>query len=466
MAIFIFDFSVKSSIISSVDLYPQSILTSSSSSSMSNIPPQNTPFPAPSLAILSFSLVYFAVVSTGHGEVIADAADDWVDANSLPAGWTYWTADQSSGGNETALNSDENIGNAGNRGFGPATSGLKGGVLGSAAAGNEFEIFSDGFAGHAAVEGQDLLLHPVANNTSNEFVIARYTVSAADVAIGTSATISGHFRDLVGGTSGNAGNSVQVFVYLNSSPEFAATGSSGRLSQSNGSFEFDLTIAENDEISFVVGRNGNWAGDETALQATIEVEPAPSGPVIADAGGDYINGNTFPSNWQYFQSDAANNGSQEALLATGRTVGDTGNTGFGGAGRSRSASVLGSIQGGSIFRLYPNAGHNGVEGVDLLIQPGNDSDDAFIIARYNVSTADLVGGSNFTISGSFRDLQGSANNSVAVFVYLNSNPLFSTTGSQGILTQANGTFNLTNVGLNDGDQIDFVVGKQWQLRRR
>ena len=410
-----------------------------------------------SLVASSLSIVFLAIGPTAHGEVIADAADDWVDANSLPAGWTYWTADQASSGNETALNSNEDIGNAGNRGFGPATSGLKGGVLGSAAAGNEFEIFSDGFAGHAAIEGEDLLLHPVANNSANEFVIARYTVSAADVAIGTSATISGHFRDLVGGTTGNSGNSVQVFVYLNSSPEFAATGSSGRLSQSNGSFEFDLTIAENDEISFVVGRNGHWGGDETALQATIEVEPAASEPVIADAGGDYINGNTFPSNWQYLQSDAANNGAEEVLDAGGN-VGETGNTGFGGAGQSNSASVLGSIEGGSIFRLYPNAGHNGVEGVDLLIQPGNGSDDNFIIARYNVSTADLFGGSNFTISGSFRDLQGNANDSVAVFVYLNSDPLFSTTGSQGILTQANGTFNLTNVGLNDGDQIDFVVG--------
>ena len=94
----------------------------------------------------------------------------------------------------------------------------------------------------------------------------------------------------------------------------------------------------------------------------------------------------------------------------------------------------------------------------MVIQPGDDSDDAFIIARYTVSTADLVGGSNFTISGSFRDLQGNANNSVDVFVFQNNTQLFNVTGSQGRLSQADGTFNLTGVTLNDGDSIDFVVG--------
>ena len=195
-----------------------------------------------------------------------------------------------------------------------------------------------------------------------------------------------------------------------------------------------------------------------------EVPTPPSGPiaVIADAGADYVNGNTFPSGWQYLQSNSENGGSQEELLAAGQTVGQTGNTGFGGDGSLGSASLLGSIQGGSQFGLYSGAGHNGVQAVDLLIQPGNSSSDSFIIARYNVSTADLNGGSVFSITGSFRDEQGGTDNndSVEVFVFQNNTPLFAATGANGRLFEPDGTFNLTGITLNDGDIIDFVVGRR------
>ena len=224
----------------------------------------------------------------------------------------------------------------------------------------------------------------------------------------------------------------------------------------NGTF-----VADSNSQNLVVTSNRQGVRLTGYQLREIPAQPTEPTTVVADAGGDYVSGNSLPSGWQYFQSNSANGGSGEEPLAGGQTVGETGNTGFGGAGTANSASILGSVQGGSFFGLYNNAGHNGVEGVDLLIQPGNNSDDAFIIARYNVSTADLVGGSNVSISGSFRDLQGGTggnNTSVDVFVYQNDVELFNATGARGRLFESNGTFNLTNITLNDGDQIDFVVG--------
>ncbi|MGJ8723164.1 MAG: PQQ-dependent sugar dehydrogenase [Roseibacillus sp.] len=185
----------------------------------------------------------------------------------------------------------------------------------------------------------------------------------------------------------------------------------------------------------------------------------PTGPVIvADTAADYIDAATFPTGWQYFEATAASGGT-EAALAANQSVGDSANIGFGGAGDVDSASILGS---GSPYRLYSSAGHSGVAGTDLLIQPGNDSDDAFIIARYTISAADIANGVNAEIAGSFRDLQGGTSgnggNSVAVSVYHNSTSLFSATGSAGRLFEVDGTFLLSNVVVAAGDTISFVVG--------
>ncbi|MGJ8635200.1 MAG: hypothetical protein ACSHX7_14895, partial [Luteolibacter sp.] len=97
----------------------------------------------------------------------------------------------------------------------------------------------------------------------------RYTATAADVAKGT-ASVFGSFRDLSGATTGGSANSIAVGVYHNSNLLFSATGASGRLLQSAGSFSIsDLSVVEGDTISFVIGNNGNYAGDESALRASI-----------------------------------------------------------------------------------------------------------------------------------------------------------------------------------------------------
>ena len=459
-------------------------------------PPHKQPFPQNPLSFLSHfpsplflftskkkfisPLTALGLLATqSQGDVIADAAADYVSAaggpttalTAPPSGWSYLGSTAENGGSTVPLTAGQ-VGNqnASYQGFsGNSTAGTASVYGTNTADPAQFEIFSNGGPNNGVV-GSDLLLHPGQGGNSDEFVIVRYTVGDDSQFEAGTGAISGSFRDLVVG--GNAAaQSVTVAVYQNSTSLFATTGGTsaqgtqGVLTQADGTFNLTgLTLTTGDTIDFVVGINGQFGADETALNAQISVDlaPPPIETVIADAGGDYVNGNNFPSGWQYLQSNAANGGSDEELLAAGQTVGETGNTGFGGAGQVNSASVLGSIQGGSVFGLYNTADHNGVEGVDLLIQPGNSSDDGFIIARYTVSTADLVGGSNFSISGSFRDEQGGTNNndSVAVFVYQNSSLLFDASGASGRLFQANGTFDLTNVTLNDGDTIDFVVGRK------
>ena len=179
---------------------------------------------------------------------------------------------------------------------------------------------------------------------------------------------------------------------------------------------------------------------------------------IADAAADYVGRRTLPAGWEYFSSGEASGATLNAL-ASNQTVGTEGNRGFGGAGDLDSACILGS---GSPYELYSNAAHNGVAGQDLLIQPGNDTDDDHIIARYEFSSSDLTAGNIVKISGSFRDLQSSsaaaAQDSVAVSIYHNATLLFSKQGANSVLTQANGSFDLGAVAVSVGDTISFVVG--------
>ena len=108
-------------------------------------------------------------------------------------------------------------------------------------------------------------------------------------------------------------------------------------------------------------------------------------------------------------------------------------------------------------------------GTDLLLHPGGGDPDSYVIVRYTVSDPEgtLLPNTGI-VSGSFRELitpnNLNANNagSVDVFVYQNSSQLFLfdnlddlATGS--MLSQADGTFNLTGLTLADGDTIDFVV---------
>ena len=202
--------------------------------------------------------------------------------------------------------------------------------------------------------------------------------------------------------------------------------------------------------------------------------------VLADAAADYVAAagspttalTTLPAGWSVLGATAANGGAETSL-----TVGQVGNQsaayqGFVGVSNSGTAAVYGTNTADPAqFEIFSNGDPNGgVVGTDLLLHPGQGGNaDAFVIVRYTISASDassILAGSG-SISGSFRDLivgGGAAAQSVTVDIYQNSTSLFSTAGgtaaqgTQGILTAADGTFNLTGLTLTAGDTIDFAVG--------
>ncbi|MDP4625270.1 MAG: PQQ-dependent sugar dehydrogenase [Akkermansiaceae bacterium] len=220
---------------------------------------------------------------------IADAAADYSGPTSLPPRWQYLLA-SSPTATPTALATNQAVGTEGHNGFGGGGLADSASILGSRTGANPFRLYSN--AGHNGVEGVDLLFQP-GDLGSEDNIIARYTVSAADVALGTTATLSGSFRDLQGNTSGDAGGSVRVYVYHNSSKLFDVTGANGRLTQANGTFNLtDITVAAGDTISFIVGSNGNYGGDETAVKASISVEPSFIPVAAKDDSFDVLIGST------------------------------------------------------------------------------------------------------------------------------------------------------------------------------
>jgi arylsulfatase A-like enzyme len=194
---------------------------------------------------------------------IIDAANEYIDASGFPAGWQYLEASESIGGTEVALISSTVVGSEGNTGFGGADTSA---VLGSADIGT-FVIDSDHTANNG-VAGTDLLIVPD-DDSDRDYVIVRYTIDENDVSFGkTRASISGSFRDLVGTISDD---SVTAQVFHNGTELFSVTGSNGQLTQAAGTFDLsDITVAEGDTISFVVGCNGDSDGDEVALSASFE----------------------------------------------------------------------------------------------------------------------------------------------------------------------------------------------------
>ena len=243
-----------------------------------------------------------------HAVEVANAASDYQTAQGIvagttapiqpPEGWTYLASTAATGGTEVALTPQTGIGNAGNQGFaiesgidlggGP----LFVGVLGSIAGGTEFEILTDGLEGNgrtdggaspgnSGVVGTDLLISP-GESEQTAFIIMRYTISAADIANGTFATLQGNFRDLTGRPDrGGPAESITADIFLNETSVFAVTGgaaaqgTSSFLEETTGTFGvFDLVVEAGDTISFVVGNNGSIAGDESALAATIDLDTA------------------------------------------------------------------------------------------------------------------------------------------------------------------------------------------------
>lgn len=255
-------------------------------------------------SLLALFAVFALAVSTTSKALsqvvtLADAAGDYVfeaggPANALtaaPNNWNYLGSTAANGGTETRLTAGA-VGNQGNAyqgfvgvsGFGTAV------VYGTnTASPDQFEIFSNGDVNNAVV-GTDLLLHPGQVTNADRFVIARYTNT--DQVLAGTVEIAGSFRELVVG--GNAAaESVEVFIYQNDNLLFSAQGGTtaqgtrGILEQAAGTFSLTgLSLAVGDRIDFVVGTNGHFGADETALQATISGErisdPAPSNLTISN----------------------------------------------------------------------------------------------------------------------------------------------------------------------------------------
>ncbi|MGJ8639188.1 MAG: sulfatase-like hydrolase/transferase [Opitutaceae bacterium] len=198
----------------------------------------------------------------------------FINGSTLPGGWQFLYASEASGGTEVAMTAGSTVGTQFNTGFAGAASAA---LIGNASTGT-FAI-NTANTGNGGVLGTDLLVVPD-ENASSDFVIVRYTVEEQNVSFGyTNATITGSFRDLVGGTSDD---SVSVHVFHNNTELFTATGGAGRLSETDGTFDLsDVTVAANDTISFVIGSKGSSEGDEVALRATIVFE-AETSPVNGD----------------------------------------------------------------------------------------------------------------------------------------------------------------------------------------
>ncbi|VGO13210.1 Arylsulfatase [Pontiella desulfatans] len=214
----------------------------------------------------------------GMGGVV-DAANEFINGSVLPYGWDYLEASAPIGGSEAAMTFNTVVGSEGNTGF--AGSGAAA-LIGSADAGS-YVIDSANTANNGVV-GTDLLVVP-----GDGYVIVRYTIEENDVSFGkTSATISGSFRDLVGGTSDD---SVSVQVFHNDTELFLATGSAGRLLLADGSFNLtNVTATAGDTISFVVGSNGSIDGDEIALRASLgfEVSADPAAHAATIGSGTFF----------------------------------------------------------------------------------------------------------------------------------------------------------------------------------
>ena len=213
--------------------------------------------------------------------------------------------------------------------------------------------------------------------------------------------------------------------------------------------------------------------------ATTPTEPVDPTDLEASGAGDYVAAAGGPTNilaapptgWSYLGSNAANGGAEFNLIAG--EVGNQGFEGFVGTSAVGTAAVYGTntnTDSPSQFEIFGNGDlNNAVVGTDLLLHPGGGDPDSYVIVRYTVSDPEgtLLPNTGI-VSGSFRELivpnNLNANNagSVDVFVYQNSSQLFLfdnpddvATGS--VLSQADGTFNLTGLTLTDGDTIDFVV---------
>ncbi|MGJ8653097.1 MAG: PEP-CTERM sorting domain-containing protein [Opitutaceae bacterium] len=207
----------------------------------------------------------------------------------------------------------------------------------------------------------------------------------------------------------------------------------------------------------------------TSSQAAITVLADAAADYVAAAGGATNTLATLPSGWSYFGSTAANGGTETAL-----TAGQVGNQGAAyqgwvGSSTANTAAIYGTNTASPAeFEIFSNGDANGgVVGEDLLLHSGQiGNGDEFLIVRYTIGDDTNFTAGTGSISGSFRELVvggGAAAQSISANIYHNSVSLFSVSGgttAQGtpnILTQADGTFNITGRTFVTGDTIDFVI---------
>jgi hypothetical protein len=188
-----------------------------------------------------------------------------------------------------------------------------------------------------------------------------------------------------------------------------------------------------------------------------------SAATIADIAGDYTGPSALPAGWSYFASNQASGGTEIALtpnLALGVATGGT-NIGFGTSGGVLNLpGVLGTKIPAAEFEIFPDGDSNApVLGTDLVLHPGSDGATSTVILRYTISLAQINAfGTTGSIAGSFRDLVNPVGgNSVTVSVYQNSTQLFTKSGTVGMLTQADGTFNITGLTMAANDTISFAL---------
>ena len=214
---------------------------------------------------------------------------------------------------------------------------------------------------------------------------------------------------------------------------------------------------------------------------------------VANAAADFVQGAnigdpTTATGWTYLASDTATDvatGSNQLIWEA--QVGNVGATEGYGVGPTTGnldlPAVVGTNDNGGDYEIFADGadangnanaygGHGAVVGTDLLLHPSNQANELYLVLRYTIQPGDLADGTTAIIAGSFRDLSGfdttnsglNANQmrqagSIHAQVFYNSTQLWEASGADGTLTQANGTFNLTQTGVSVGETISFVIDR-------
>jgi hypothetical protein len=113
-------------------------------------------------------------------------------------------------------------------------------------------------ASEGSPAANELEVHP----GSSTFAVASWTSGYTGLV-----NLAGSFHDI-----GTVGNGLTLEIYLNGSALFSTT-TSGLAA---ASFDQTFSVTSSDSVYFVIGNNGNFGGDSSALSATITAVPEPS----------------------------------------------------------------------------------------------------------------------------------------------------------------------------------------------